>query len=182
MYQNSANEKRKEFTRKCIFDSLLILMRTNKIEDISVTELTQKAGFSRMAFYRNYDSVMDIIVKHFDEYPLGYVGELDIENYDMHDHATRCFAFFKENKEIIHYLIQEGKSSFLWEYVDRHIRTTFRSVLKSFGVSEDYEITALSGVIFTILNDWAKKGMIEESSLKAKQVFTIFDMFKTEDK
>jgi len=182
MKQNAANEKRKQFTKDCIFDSLVILLRTKKIEDISVSELTQKAGFSRMAFYRNYDSLMDVILKHFDEKPLGYAEEFDVEHYDMHDHATCCFAYFKENQEIINYLIQEGKSNLLLEYVDKHIKTTFRPVLKSFGVNQEYEITVLSGVIFMILNDWAKKGMIEDSAIKARQVFTIFDMFRAEGK
>ena len=46
--------KGNKFIKKCIKDSLLILMNEKNFKDITITEITEKAGVSRMAYYRNY--------------------------------------------------------------------------------------------------------------------------------
>ena len=51
------------FVKECLFTALLILMQSKNFHEITVTELTKKAGVSRMAFYRNYETIEDIIIE-----------------------------------------------------------------------------------------------------------------------
>ena len=46
----------REFTKSCIMEALLQLMHTKDYNDISITDITARAGVSRMAYYRNYRS------------------------------------------------------------------------------------------------------------------------------
>ncbi len=48
-----------------ITDALFILLNKKHINDISITELIQKAGVSRNSFYRNFETLEDIAYKYF---------------------------------------------------------------------------------------------------------------------
>ena len=52
-------QKRNEvniLTKECIVTALLRLMQTQSYDSISITDITNLAGVSRMAYYRNYSS------------------------------------------------------------------------------------------------------------------------------
>ena len=49
-----------------LYRALLGLMDQKPFSEISVTELTRAAGTSRMAFYRNYKSIGDILLRHLE--------------------------------------------------------------------------------------------------------------------
>ncbi|MBS5284762.1 MAG: TetR/AcrR family transcriptional regulator [Clostridiales bacterium] len=53
-----------ELATDCIYTALIQLMQHKDYENISITEITRKAGVSRMAYYRNYESKDEILIKH----------------------------------------------------------------------------------------------------------------------
>ena len=60
-------QKRNEvnaLTKECIVTALLRLMEKQSYESISITDITNLAGVSRMAYYRNYNSKDEILIKH----------------------------------------------------------------------------------------------------------------------
>jgi len=56
----------------------MIIMKRKDFNEISITEITQKAGVSRMAFYRNYKSKEDIIINYIDALPLILYSNLSL--------------------------------------------------------------------------------------------------------
>lgn len=62
------NNSQNLITKESIFTALMILMEKKNFKEISITELTKKAGVSRMAFYRNYNNLEDIITDYLDEF------------------------------------------------------------------------------------------------------------------
>ena len=61
--RNESNRLAKE----CIVTALIELMKTRDYNSITITDLSKKAGVSRMAYYRNYTSKEDSISKFADE-------------------------------------------------------------------------------------------------------------------
>lgn len=57
-----------KFLRYCIFEALMLLMQEKKYEDIPISEITAKAGVSRMTYYRTYKSKDDILLQYYEEY------------------------------------------------------------------------------------------------------------------
>ncbi len=55
--------KREALVGAYITDALLLLMRKKDYKDISITEICEKAGVTRMSFYRNFESKEDILKK-----------------------------------------------------------------------------------------------------------------------
>lgn len=51
----------------CIYEALVILMETKPYKEITITDITRKAGVSRMAYYRNYQDKDDILIHHLRE-------------------------------------------------------------------------------------------------------------------
>ncbi len=51
----------KEYSRKWIKEATEILVQSAKYEDISVTDIIEKAGVSRRTFYNNFSSKSDLI-------------------------------------------------------------------------------------------------------------------------
>ncbi|MDO5294798.1 MAG: TetR/AcrR family transcriptional regulator [bacterium] len=60
--QNNAESN--AITRECIESALIQLMEDKTFEQISITDITKKAGVSRNAYYRNYNSKEDILSKY----------------------------------------------------------------------------------------------------------------------
>ena len=51
-----SNAESKRITRECIESALILLLENKSFADISISELVKRAGVSRTAFYRNYES------------------------------------------------------------------------------------------------------------------------------
>ncbi len=59
------NHPMNEMAVDCIYTALTQLMQTKPYEEITISEITRRAGVSRMAYYRNYKEKDDIILKRF---------------------------------------------------------------------------------------------------------------------
>lgn len=45
---------------------MLELLRTNRISELKISELVRTAGVSRMAFYRNYESLKQVLMEYYE--------------------------------------------------------------------------------------------------------------------
>ena len=52
---------RKEFTKRCLAEALIELLKEHEYHEISINDITNKSGFSRMSYYRNFKSVDEIL-------------------------------------------------------------------------------------------------------------------------
>ena len=59
------NRENNAITRESIEISLLQLLEKKDLKKITISELVQRAGVSRAAFYRNYDSKEEILESIF---------------------------------------------------------------------------------------------------------------------
>ena len=55
------NEQKNSYVKEQITKTLLRLLETKNIDDISISELTNAAEIGRVSFYRNYKSKEDIL-------------------------------------------------------------------------------------------------------------------------
>ena len=60
-------DKRSKRTKAWLLETLLELLEKKEYSEISITELTEKADIARQTFYRNYDSMDDILLSKMDE-------------------------------------------------------------------------------------------------------------------
>lgn len=56
-----------KLAKECIYTALLQLLEKKPYEHITIQEIVDRAGVSRMAYYRNYESKDDILEDHLEE-------------------------------------------------------------------------------------------------------------------
>ena len=60
------NEYKNSIVKESFTDALFNLMTKKDFNNITISELSKKAGVSRLSFYRNYNSKEDIIINYLD--------------------------------------------------------------------------------------------------------------------
>ena len=63
---NMNNEQKNSYVKRQILTALLDLLKEKPLSDISVSELTGRAGIGRVSFYRNYQTKEDILKEESD--------------------------------------------------------------------------------------------------------------------
>ena len=52
---------KKDFSKQCLAQALFDLLENKRFDEISIQDIVDKAGFSRMAYYRNFNNPTEII-------------------------------------------------------------------------------------------------------------------------
>ncbi|MCR5505964.1 MAG: TetR/AcrR family transcriptional regulator [Bacilli bacterium] len=91
----------RELASECLFIALLKLMDEKPYQSISITEICDKAGVSRMAYYRNYNSKEEILTKHAEMIVEGVKKEIianpgDIQIWqNIYEYLSQHNIFYK---------------------------------------------------------------------------------------
>ena len=157
--KNQANEIAKE----CMATALMQLLEKKSISDISISELAEKAGVSRMTFYRNYNSKEDIFTTFLHDIIEDYHKEstgspLSTHFYDL-ENLTRCFTYFEEYKTFIGILFRNGMGNLLLDAIREYI------IHKWFHCDDSieyyYTLQAFTGSLINLLIAWGLEGRNE---------------------
>lgn len=152
------NAKLNKIIIESLQQALLLLMEKKDYQKISITELCQKAGVSRMAFYTNFetkDNLLESIVKNSNAKLVNRIGSpfrtyVDLKWYITLFEETKKFA-----KELL--LIFKAGDSFKYKY----ITIINNLVLHNPDISEKKRYSRLmwSGGVVNVIIDWIENGM-----------------------
>lgn len=142
------------FVRDCITKALFKLMKTKDYQDITVSAIVRTAGVSRNSFYRNYQSIEDILRQYLIEQTSKWWAE-----YLAHLHPNvieETFQHFLNMREEILLLYKAGLSHLLME----HIALCGKQSLTG-EISNAYQTAFMSGGLWGLTNEWILRGMKE---------------------
>ena len=119
-----------QIARECMVSALMQLLETKPLSTISVTEITKKAGVSRMTYYRNYHSKEEIFSSYLEDIIASYRADASARNmegsYNDQRHMQHCFQYFYTHKDFIRCLI---KSAMCWSSCTRTAAATLKVFL-----------------------------------------------------
>jgi AcrR family transcriptional regulator len=174
---NKNNNSQNKITKECIFDALMILMEQKNFKEISITEITKKAGVSRMAFYRNYHQMEDIITSYLDEFLDEYSKQIiRCGKKDKYESVCLYFAYFRKHEKLITNLIHSKLTNLILERCIEFFHSFSNDIAceKLYTPEEKrYFIEFVAGGLFRVLIEWAKGGMKESDEYMAKIVYNI---------
>ena len=78
--QKSSKNTPNQQTREKIVNALLTLIKEKPLSTITITELTQLAGVSRMAFYRNFSTKEEVFSSHLNYILLAVLFLIFLQN------------------------------------------------------------------------------------------------------
>ena len=175
--ENKNNILQNQITKESIFTSLMILMEQKNFKEITITEMTKKAGVSRMAFYRNYNVMEDIIICYLDELLQEYSNQLlDFGEIDQYKSICLYFSYFRKHEKLLTNLINSNLDNLLLERCIKLFNSLCKEIVckKSFSPKkESYAIEFIAGGLYRLLIIWAENGMKESDEDMATLVCNI---------
>ena len=165
--------------RESIFFALMQLMEKKKFDDITITEITNRAGVSRMSYYRNYVEKKEIILSYMDELFETYWENIHSKPQDDFQSACLYFNYFRENKKLLFHILESGLTQFILEKHNLYLQTIFKDLYNQVtleSTKEKYVIDFLSGGLFKTLISWAEGGMQESNEYMARIVCELMEL------
>ena len=164
---NMNNEQKNTYVKKQITAALLALLKEKSLSAISISELTSKAEIGRVSFYRNYQSMEDILKQESDRLIKEW-GRLYESNPESSPETLfpSLFDFYRDHKEFYTTLYDAGMSSIMMKTIINTIHITpemqnLEAYMKSFWAYG----------IYGWMIEWIRRGM-QESGNELLTLFT----------
>ncbi len=148
-----------KYVDEYITNALFTLMKRKKYDDISITEITNKAGVGRVSFYRNFNSKEDIIKNWIEDTTNNFLKSSDInfKKDSTKDYFIKLFNHLEKYKEES-FLIYKANLIHL-------LKSVFENKLLTIHQKEydNYKSYFLAGGIFNVYYFWLINGCKESS-------------------
>lgn len=149
--------------RECMVTALMQLLKEKPLSAISVSELTKKAGVSRMTYYRNYQTKEDIFASYLEDILIDYQKEalllpLDTQCYES-VHLLHCFSYFEKHKDFLNSLLKSGRGDLLLDSISKYVLKMWHT--PEDGIQHYYGLQAFAGALFNLYITWASNGTKE---------------------
>ena len=153
MAENSYT-RRNRFSRLCIGEAIISLLQDTPYDKITISDITKKAGFSRMTFYKYYQTKTDALIDYLNELISDYLQacatEQNIGNFFDETHILHALTFFDQyanffltlQKAHLYHLIIDAINNFMLKHVYPFFN---RSV---------YELYYYSGALLNVFLNW----------------------------
>lgn len=164
-----SNEGRNSYVVMHLTKALLALLEKKPLEDITISELVDKAGVGRASFYRNFENKEDILKTYLETLFCEWT-DVYKENSDMQLH------------EIIHIMIShfEKHRSFYQLLNDRKLTFLFKDIIigtcgpkPEYDKIQAYSTAFVAYTLYGWIDVWFQRGMVESSD-------EIAELFKTQ--
>ncbi len=153
-----SNEGRNAYVVEHITDALIALLADKPIEDISISELCNRAMIGRASFYRNYANKEEILKKHIEKI---FREECINDRRDgdpLHETIKTIFSHFERHQELYTLVNRRG---LVWLLKD--------VILGLVGPKPEYpkELAYASAFvaycIYGWIEVWFQRGMVESA-------------------
>lgn len=163
MIKSESETRRVKMTKKLIKDSLMEILETKTLSNISVTELCERADVNRSTFYAYYDDLLSVVEEVEDEMiKMIPSGELSAEPKNMEEqivsNVESLFKYVRKYSKFFTILLQMGDMNFKGRLM--------YAILKNFPIKTidaDTKKEVILGYIFAmngvigILQEWLQE-------------------------
>lgn len=151
------NEASNAFVRECIEAALVQLMESKPFSAITVTDIARRAGVSRNAYYRNYDSKEAILANYL--HGLIETVNRTLTKYDpltqTHDAWIALLAGVRTIAPQYKLLLDAGYGEHIVDAMQEHMN---RSTV-SHNIGPRYASRFWAGAICAVLDQWVRSDM-----------------------
>lgn len=150
-------------SREWIFESLTQLMKDKKFQDISISEITNKAGVARLTFYRNYSSKEDIIISEGRKIYTELKQDISNSNFEdniVYNSIRKVVLVFNHYADLFELLLRDKLDYLIMQSFEVEISDMLKNI---FGVNSNdkYKVKFYEGALFSIAVEWIKNSRQE---------------------
>ena len=150
-------------TKNQIMNALAGLLQTKRLDDITVTELVDRCGISRQAFYYHFSDLYGVVDYGIQQL-LDRLGVTDPEQW--REPLERTLTLLRENRTLVLNVYRAYERS----YVERHVRrwaaplveARTRLAARRYHVTEDqigFMTELLTQALASTVLSWVERGM-----------------------
>lgn len=161
-------------SKQLILDGFMRLLEYDKYDQITVSQIAQAAGVTRMTLYRHFKEKEDILVFHFEqnlEMALNHMEDVEIPSFKTL--LEYRFKLLKESK-YTEVLANQDKLNKMTQTLGKKFIHHFKSIIPE--IKGLYDNAFLVGGIDAMTVLWIKNGMIESPEYMASKVLKVFDL------
>ncbi|WP_257298775.1 TetR/AcrR family transcriptional regulator [Cytobacillus gottheilii] len=162
-------DRRKQYTRMVLMDSLVALLQEKQISTITIKEICELADINRSTFYAHYSNQYDLLHSIEEKFIQDMMSALEQYNFSKEEEAfliiEKILEFIANNKIICQVLLDQS--------TERHFQKQGTLIIKKFIFNqwiakntldrhqfEYISIFVVGGSVFVIKN-WLETGMKE---------------------
>lgn len=149
-------------SKAIILSSLLQLMEEKEFKDISIIDVTEKANVARPTFYRNYQSLEDILIQEMDQQYALFIDRVKKKiaaGTRPNIILRQIFYTWQKNDKLFDALIKAEADSQILEHFDKYAGILLNELLKNKKPKNfSYLMHYFAGGTFLVLKSWFKEG------------------------
>ena len=151
-------------TKGLIALSLYSLMLKRSYEEISVKDICERAGVSRMSFYRYYNKKDDVFLDYCDERFEEFYAIIakSSKTFTSNEFTLEIFKFIKKYYRQIKILKMANKESMLLDQLNSYTRYVISNLKRDFFVEQKNNpvfASFVAGGLFNIIMYWVNTDM-----------------------
>lgn len=165
-------------------NALMDLMEKKPLEEISITELTKKAGVSRMSYYRSFSSKQQILEQYLQSIVEMFREKGEQEGYLGKGHGylqlLYSFQFFRQYNRFALCLHHNSLSSILLDGLNRYMENYLLPPRADFLIRSHFY--AFAGALYNLYIQWLLDGMKQKEETMAEIAYRFLSLcFKWSD-
>lgn len=168
----SSNDNTHELTIESIEQAFIQLLQTNKLQDITISDIARRAGVSRTAFYKNYQTKEDVVSSILNKKFSSLLATVtDFEQKNPSDKAGMFAALFtalKDNNESVLLCSRTDCGITLLAHTLRLMTSQPR-----FPAINSYYPYYIAGAYHNVIIRWMETGMQESPEEMAQALIEI---------
>lgn len=148
------------YVRQQLTTALLDLLQEKDLNDITVSQLTEKAQVGRVSFYRQFTSKEAILAAHIQQLltPLMSQWETSPTPEQSNTYLGQLFGHFDEHRDFYLLLSRRG----LFDLLRQELKTRF-GPKPTHSNFEAYVTAYFSYGLFGWIDEWFNRGMVENT-------------------
>ena len=177
----SKNGNRKD-SKEAICLALFLLLKKYPYDEISVKQISERAGVSRMSFYRYFKNKEDVFIYYSDEKFIEFndiIHEKHIAN--VKDMITEFLLFIKQNAESVQVLVNIDKYAIMLPQYEKYVAYLYKKFIRIVSavpsVLDKYAISFLSGGLYSTTLKWFKDGAQDDPIEIGNELYELFEKY-----
>jgi AcrR family transcriptional regulator len=169
------SESQKQLTKESITESLFLLLKEKDFAAITITDITKKAGVSRMAFYRNFNDKNQVIESYFNQIYEEFFKEAESLPVRTVETVSReLVGYFDKHSILFLESIRRGYNEILFRSFSKALGDFYNHTVtwdNYEGKRAYYWNTFMAAGLFYVFMDWIRRDK-EESVEEMVELIT----------
>lgn len=160
--------------KNCLAEALISMMQTENIEDIHIKELVQKAGVSRMSYYRYFSSKKEILIYYMEYILKEYENTVEKNTkhfFQSYNHILESLIFFRNYKDFALCLEHSHLSYILLDSLNAYVQN--QQYFNEKKAVRSYSFYYYAGALYNIYMQWIKTDAKEPAEKLASIIYQL---------